>query len=234
MSLPGVNYLSVIKFIHEHLAPRTYLEIGVSTGHSLSLCGLETQVIGIDPEINTKFAGERRENFNLFSIASDDFFQHINPISVFNGRHIEMAFIDGLHLFEFALRDFINIERYCHNSSVILMHDTYPLDPISSFRKSVNRYYVGDTWKILPCLKKYRPDLEINTILTRPSGLTIISNLDPNNRVLADNLHEIYNEFILLDFTDFQKIQQAGTLSTLPIDPNQILMALGSAYSAPS
>ena len=41
---------------------------------------------------------------------------------------MDFAFIDGMHLFEFALRDFMNLERHCTPQSVIMVHDCYPTE----------------------------------------------------------------------------------------------------------
>jgi hypothetical protein len=39
---------------------------------------------------------------------------------------IDRAFIDGMHCFEFVLRDFINTERYMSWTSVIVFNDVLP------------------------------------------------------------------------------------------------------------
>ena len=50
-------------------------------------------------------------------------------------------------------------------------------------------------------LKKYRPDLTVNVIGTRPTGLGIVQNLDPHSNVLADRQQEIIDEFLALDIS---------------------------------
>ena len=43
MFLHGDSYLRVLQRIHEHLRPRTYLEIGIAQGSSLALVSQQTQ-----------------------------------------------------------------------------------------------------------------------------------------------------------------------------------------------
>ncbi len=47
--MPGPIYDAWLERIHDRLQPRTYLEIGIATGHSLSRVHPETHVIGVDP-----------------------------------------------------------------------------------------------------------------------------------------------------------------------------------------
>jgi hypothetical protein len=44
--------------------------------------------------------------------------------------------------------------------------------------------WTGDVWKIIPCLREFRPDLRITTLGAAPSGLGVIQGLDPSSRVL--------------------------------------------------
>ena len=90
-----------------------------------------------------------------------------------------MAFIDGMHHFEYALRDFINIEPLCRTGSVVFIHDCYPIDARSAERDQVTAFWSGDIWRLLVLLKKYRPDLAIHTLGTPPTGLGLITRLDP-------------------------------------------------------
>jgi hypothetical protein len=56
-------------------------------------------------------------------------------------------------------------------------------------------------WKLILCLKRYRPDLNICTVATPPTGLTIIRGLNPSSEVLKCKMVEICEEFISLPFS---------------------------------
>ena len=44
------------------------------------------------------------------------------------GTRLDLVFVDGMHLFEFALRDFMNVERHADWWSVIVFDDILPRD----------------------------------------------------------------------------------------------------------
>jgi hypothetical protein len=199
LSLPGENYFQVLARIHRHLRPHTYLEIGVSRGDSLACVLPETRVLGIDPLPN--LPGEPPANARIYRETSDDFFAKYSPSAELGGAPIELAFIDGMHHFEFALRDFVNVERACARSSVILMHDCYPLDERTARREQVTGFWSGDIWRLMLLLRTRRPDLTVRTIATPPTGLGIVLNPDPSSRVLADNLDALIAEYLAKDFS---------------------------------
>jgi Methyltransferase domain len=124
--LPGVDYNVWLTRIHQYLKPRTYVEIGIKSGESLSLAGANTTVVGIDPK--PKVPKTMRTGYKIFAITSDEVFRRYDLVSELGGRSVDLAFIDGMHLFEFVLRDFMNIERCCTYSSTILVHDSYPIE----------------------------------------------------------------------------------------------------------
>ena len=198
LSLPGEDYFRVLRRIHRHLRPRTYLEIGVSRGESLECVLPETQVLGIDPAPN--LIKPAPANVRIYRETSDDFFARYAPSAELGGQPVELAFIDGMHHFEYALRDFINVERCCSRASVILMHDCYPLDERTARREQVTGFWSGDIWRLMLLLRTQRPDLVVRTIATPPTGLGIVLNPDPASRVLADRLDELIAEYLAKDF----------------------------------
>lgn len=197
--LPGRFYQHCLHDIHQSLAPRTYLEIGVANGDSLALATCRS--IAVDPSFRLKPAGMgKKPELHLFQMESDAFFATYDPIEIFRAR-IDVAFIDGMHLFEFVLRDFINTERVCHPGSLILLHDTAPRDPFMATRNPYNHatmrqskhpgWWTGDVWKIVPVLKHYRPDLKVTTFDAPPTGLTLVTGLDADNRTLSEQYDAI-------------------------------------------
>ena len=82
--------------------------------------------------------------------AESDKIQEINGylISFFRGQ-VLVAFIDGMHLAEYALRDVINTERYCHAASVIVVDDVLPAMIVEIARHSALLFgsYSCRTWR---------------------------------------------------------------------------------------
>jgi predicted O-methyltransferase YrrM len=198
LSLPGEDYFRVLGRLHRHLEPRSYLEIGVSRGKSLELVLPQTRVLGIDPQ--PALAGPARANWRIFAETSDDFFARHDVRAELEGLPVDLAFIDGMHRFEFALRDFVNIERVCARESVILIHDCYPLDARTAQREQVTGFWSGDIWRLLLLLRERRPDLTVRTIATPPTGLGMVLNPDPRSRALSGQLERLIGEYLALDF----------------------------------
>lgn len=192
--LPGEPYLTLLEKFHELLRPASYVEIGVESGRSLALARPPTRSIGIDPAPH--IAAAMSASTKIFKLTSDDFFARHDLAKELDQPSVELAFIDGLHLFEQALRDFINLERYAGKRSVYLVHDCLPLDAASAARERRGEFWTGDVWKLIPALRAWRPDLAIRTIATQPSGLAVITGLDATSAVLAQNFAAIVDQFM--------------------------------------
>ncbi len=227
LMLPGPTYQEILTEFHNTLFPDAYLEIGVDNGKSLAIANPPTVAIGVDPKPHV--TEKLSDTAKVIIETSDNFFANYNVVSELGNRRIDLAFIDGMHLFEFALKDFINIERNSKRQSIILIHDCYPLEKITASRDRQTKLWSGDIWKIIPCLKKYRPDLAIATIPTRPTGLGIVTNLDPSSSKLQDNFDEILSEYVPLGFETL-KDNRDNTLNRIPNDWSEILQFISEAH----
>ncbi len=201
-TFPGDDYRTHLSFIHESLRPKTYLEIGICNGDTLALAQPPTQAIGIDPAPRPASVRNYTAPTTIHAMTSDDFFCNVADGAIALDSSIDLAFIDGLHHFDQALRDFISVERHCHARSVILLHDTMPVAALPASRTRLTHHWCGDVWQIVPCLRKYRPDLTIITIPTYPSGLTIVMGLDPYSTVLNDCIAEAIDVFAISNPTE--------------------------------
>ena len=191
--LPGEHYLKLLARIHAHLRPSTYVEIGIFAGASFRLALPPTIAIGIDPA--PQFEAPPSPSHRIFRQTSDSFFADRDLVQELGGRLVDLALIDGMHHFEFVLRDFLNLERHCAPDATILVHDCFPLDEISAARERTTAFWSGDVWRALLALKKWRPDLALHTVGAPPTGLGVIRNLDPASHVLAEHLDRICAEF---------------------------------------
>jgi hypothetical protein len=195
LRFPGPSYRDVLQRLHEILQPRSYLEIGVETGATLALARGAERSVGIDPD-DSKL---RRElvppNARIFQETSDGFFERTTREQTFGEQRVDLGFIDGMHLFEYALRDFINLEAWSHANSVIVLHDTLPIHPLTASRQRQSKFWVGDVWKVVSILREYRPELRLKIVATAPSGLCVVRGLEPASQVLREHLPEIVERF---------------------------------------
>ena len=219
IELPGENYFRVLERMHAHLRPRTYLEIGVSRGESIRLAGPGTRAIGVDPEPSIAFP--LGTNVRIVAQASDEFFAGCDVRAELGGLPVDLAFIDGMHHFEFALRDFMNIEALCAPSSTILIHDVFPIDERTAARERVTAFWSGDIWRLLLLLRKHRPDLIVRTIAAAPTGLAVVRNLDPKSTYIRDRLDALVAEYLAVDFGTLAG-RKAEQLALFPNDWSQI------------
>jgi len=183
--------------IHCHLLPRSYLEIGVFEGKSLALALPCTQAIGVDPEPRIRFALD--PSSMIFVETSDQFFERRALSDLVSGP-VDLTFLDGLHHFEFVLRDFINSERNSSPDSVILVHDAYPHNAQVASRSVEAEHWAGDVWKLIVALQARRPDLRVHTVDVPPTGLAIVTGLDPTSTVLSAAYDEIVAELAPLTY----------------------------------
>jgi hypothetical protein len=202
-SLPGPDYYTVLRWIHKFIKPANYIEIGIRQGDSLRCAEPETLCIGIDPvpDIRDDLPATTR----IFPMTSKTFFESQNLPAILGMSVFSLAFIDGLHLFEQVLQDFINLEKFSSPQSILMLHDCLPLDAVTASRTRTSHFYSGDIWKLALCLKRARPDLNIRTIRAWPTGLCLVTGLDRCSNVLSDGFDRFVDEYVPLTFEDYRR-----------------------------
>ncbi|WP_159832011.1 methyltransferase domain-containing protein [Novosphingobium sp. TCA1] len=179
-------YLDVLRDLHTLVAPEIYLEIGVRKGTSLALS--KGRAIAIDPDPHADFKVDRPE-IDFHRCTSDDFF-FFNPDAIEPGS-IDLAFIDGMHLAEYVLRDFMNVERLMSPRGVIVIDDVLPIHQVQTERARCSQVWTGDVWRFVELLAQTRPDLGLHWLDTEPTGLLVVTRPSAQNRVLWQE----YNKF---------------------------------------
>jgi hypothetical protein len=208
-----MHYLEFLAALHERLAPRTYLEIGIAEGHSLALSRCPS--VGVDPDfcITQELTGPT----SLARCTSDEYFRRLDAgrASPFGELPVDLTYIDGMHHFENALRDFIGAERHSTRSSVIAFDDVLPRDVDEAARARQVWPWTGDVYWIPLALAEYRRDLRLVLVDTEPTGTLVVARLDPSSQVLSGSLDEIVRKYVVPDPQPVpgEILERAGAIS---------------------
>jgi hypothetical protein len=183
--------------LHQQLRPRGYLEIGVQHGHSLRLAACPAVGVDPDPHIQVPLHPQTV----IEKCTSDEFFTGASFALSLGASlpfpALDLAFIDGMHLYEYALRDFAGVERLAHPHTVVVFDDMLPRNQHEASRVQCPGDWTGDVWRVEPILQAWRPDLRITLVDTEPTGLMVVAGLDPTSRVLGDEYEEILRHWPL-------------------------------------
>jgi hypothetical protein len=229
LGLPGGNdpqqygYRTILKKVHEMLEPRHYFEIGVDDGGSISLARCPS--VGVDP--GCEITSALRYPTRIFRQESDTFFSRKELCKQIFSAEVDLAFIDGMHLAEFVLRDFINVEKWCARGCTVMLDDVYPEQLAMARRDRTFNAWCGDVYKIIPILLEYRPDLQVHVFdaFAGPyqKGIALVSGLDSDNTVLSDQYEQIERDifgekYAIEDIEDLQRM--------VPLTPIEALEGL--------
>jgi Methyltransferase domain len=192
----------------------TYLEIGVFLG-GLFFPIKAKRKIAVDPHFvfgkvkRMKAIRHNLSNFNsrYYEKSSDDFFRQ-NAERLFKSKPIDICFVDGMHEYEYALRDVENTLNYLQQDGVIIMHDCNPqtAEAAMSFEyyesKNHNMAWSGDVWKTILHLRSLRKDITV-FVLDVDFGLGVVCKRQPED-TLPFTTEEIHN----LTYNDLDKNRQ--------------------------
>lgn len=201
----GLGYLRFFRKLHAKYVFDWYLEVGCRDGRSFA--PVRSKTLAVDPFFiaENNIIGEKPVLY-LFQQTSDDFFAsgflHRNKIA------LSVSFLDGMHRIEYLLRDFIATEKASHPDGVILMHDTNPKDHMMTKRfyediTDGSKSWTGDVWKIVPILQRFRPDLTVTMLDCKPTGLLMVTGLNPKNTTLKRKYDAICTEYQELELENY-------------------------------
>ncbi|MFM2365572.1 MAG: hypothetical protein RIR95_179 [Pseudomonadota bacterium] len=192
----GQQYTRFLDQLHSERLFNWYMEVGCRTGRTFA--AVRSKTIAVDPffltENNIIYS---KPALHVFQTKSDDFFE--SGFLKKLGIKLSFSFLDGMHLFEYLLRDFMHTEANSAADSVIALHDCCPASNEMTTRDLDNlpkRAWTGDVWKLIPILQEYRPKLKITVLDCKPTGLVLVSGLDPKNTVLAKNYDAILAKYM--------------------------------------
>lgn len=177
MDITRHQFLSAL---HMTLKPRVYLEIGVQYGSSLVLADAAEVAYGIDPN-PLLFAAPQNQlpNQRVHRMTSDEFFQEL-----YLTEPIDLAFIDGSHLVEDAMCDYVNVQKRMNPGGVIVFDDVLPYnEAIASREQPLGGDWTGDVWKCFYILLEMFEQGFITTkpflVNTWPTGTMALLNVEP-------------------------------------------------------
>lgn len=154
----------------------------------MALCLPGTRCVGVDPKPNISYRLPRRAA--IFRATSDQFFDTGMLEGIVGRKTVDFAFIDGMHLAEYVLRDVANLSRSCNETSLIAIHDCLPRSREEAARQSSPALgsWAGDVWRAILVLRQYAP-VKLHLLDVPPTGLALVSGFDPSTLQLnADQL----------------------------------------------
>lgn len=151
-----------------------YLEIGVNSGKTFFRIQIKEKS-AVDP--NFRFDIEEKEEIGskFYPITSDHFFSKLKESE--DGKiTFDLIYIDGLHTFEQAMKDFKNSLAHSHDTTIWLLDDTVPSNMFTALasrekanmlkRKaglSKDRAWYGDVYKVVFAIHDFYPDFSYCT-----------------------------------------------------------------------
>jgi hypothetical protein len=172
----------------------SYLEIGVFLGKVFFFVRAPRK-IAVDPAFRfgfyRKFKRIFKEVSNLwakfYEKTSDDFFA-TEAARLFARKKIGVCLVDGMHEYDFALRDVENALNYLQQDGVIIMHDCNPATPEEAISfeawKSIDfkSNWNGDVWKTIVHLRSLRDDINV-FVLDCDQGLGVVTFGKPEKKL---------------------------------------------------
>lgn len=171
----------------------TYLEIGVKRGSTFFKVDMKSKT-GVDPMFAFDISNyANKANIHLFQETSDKFFAAYHNLCLCEyGKELkfDIIFIDGLHTFEQAMRDFINSLSCSTQKTIWIFDDTIPSDPWSAIPNQQRSYALrklaglkdspwhGDVFKCVATIHDLMPTFSYATVVDSGNPQTVVWRTD--------------------------------------------------------
>jgi len=211
-----MNRVELINLLISHIDAQDYLEIGVRYGRCLS-CIKAPNRTGVDPapvlhEVEEKYhAG--LEGVEMHVCTSDEFFARTSET-------FDVVFVDGMHLYEFAMRDLLNSLNRLNPGGFVVAHDLCPRNAVVASRKRKSTEWNGDVWKITLDVHMNYPGIGY-CVMDTDFGLGVFWKKDDNKRFLP----AWREDFVSLPFSAYEKYHHQFQLRVEP-EETAVLAAL--------
>jgi hypothetical protein len=220
-----MRYLDLLRRLHEELQPAGYLEIGVDWGDSLGLS--RARSVAIDPAPRPRpesLLG--KPGLVIYVGTSDDFFREHERETMLRDAPLNLVFIDGLHEFAQVVRDLENVERWGHPGTVVAIHDVLPRNAWEAAPAFHDGFWTGDVWRIIPFLREHRPDLRLRLTEADPTGMLIVTGLDPAHPGMA-HLAEAEDAVSPPAGPDYDRLVEGFIADAVAEPAEEVIRALG-------
>jgi hypothetical protein len=195
-----VDRTAVIQAALDATGRGNYLEIGVCTGESFIPLKARRKW-GVDPEhyLSWKriakyevFSRLGLKDERVFRQTSDEFFER--QAQMLGRRGVDVAFVDGLHTYEQALRDVLSAVRRLRPGGIVLMHDCSPESEVAALpaasiaevgTKNIPGWtgaWNGDVWKAVVHLRSRHHDLSV-FVLDCDNGIGVVTRAPAQERL---------------------------------------------------
>ena len=222
-----------INFLADRFNARSYLEIGVHKGDTFLNVAIKNR-FAVDPAFKFEYRHLESDSCHFFPVASDLFFESLKSGSFNNippDIKFDLIFIDGLHIYENAFRDFINSILFSHTNTIWIIDDTIPSDPYSSIPDNalsyqyraraglIDRPWHGDVYKCIFALHDFYMDFSYATIYDSGNPQTVVwkTNWNAQRKRIFDNINSIgqLNYFDILRYTNVFNLSTDKNLPSL-------------------
>lgn len=167
--------MELLNLIAEEVGAETYLEIGVRFGACLSRVRVSHRV-GVDPQpmLHQAEPEDRPglEGVELHICTSDAFFGAPRPC-------FDLIFVDGMHRYEFAMRDLLNALNHVRPGGFVVMHDMCPANAVAASRIRRTTTWNGDVWKVSLDVHRHHPEIGF-FVVNSDHGLGVFWKRDPS------------------------------------------------------